>query len=58
MRTAIQDYLEREEQYEREKQEDMERWERYQLTGKAVSHETATEWLDRLAKGENTLCPK
>jgi len=39
MRTAIERYLDAEETYEREKREDMERWERYQLTGVAISHE-------------------
>ncbi|MEW6735853.1 MAG: ribbon-helix-helix protein, CopG family [Acidobacteriota bacterium] len=58
MRAAIQDYLEREERYELEKREDMERWERYQLTGKATSHETAAEWLTSLAEGEDKPCPK
>lgn len=58
MRTAIQTYLEREEQYEKEKQEDKERWERYQLTGQAISHDTAAEWLNNLADGKDTLCPK
>ncbi len=58
MRTAIQDYLEREEQYEREKQEDTERWENYQLTGKAVSHEAACKWLIGLAQGKVKKCPK
>ncbi|MEI8186278.1 MAG: ribbon-helix-helix domain-containing protein [Chlorobiaceae bacterium] len=36
---AIESFLDREEHYEREKREDMERWERYQLTGVAISHE-------------------
>ncbi len=58
MKTAIQSYLEREENYEREKQEDKERWEHYQLTGEAVSHETAAQWLNDLAEGKNTPCPK
>jgi predicted transcriptional regulator len=58
MCTAIQAYLEREEAYEQEKQEDMERWERYQLTGAAISHDTATQWLEKLANGTNAPCPK
>lgn len=41
MRTAILDYLDREEHYERERKEDIERWERYVLTGKAISEEEA-----------------
>lgn len=58
MRTAIEQYLEREEIYEREKREDMERWERYQLTGEGVTHEAAALWLDDLAQGRIAPCPR
>jgi len=58
MRTSIQDYLEREEKYEHEKQEDVERWEHYQLTGKAISHDLAAKWLGDLAQGKVKKCPK
>jgi predicted transcriptional regulator len=58
MRTAIQTYLDREEAYEREKREDMERWERYQLTGYAISQDKAREWLANLARGKAAPCPK
>ena len=37
MCTAIKLYVEREEAIEREKREDLERWENYMLTGKAIS---------------------
>ncbi len=55
---AIETYLEHEENYEREKREDMERWEKYQLTGIAVSQEKATAWLQDLAKGKVASCPE
>ncbi len=58
MKTAIESYLEREELYEQEKAEDMARWEHYQLTGAAVSHETVTDWLQKLAEGHDAPCPK
>lgn len=58
MKEAILTYLEREENYEQEKQEDEERWERYQLTGHAISHDAASEWLERLAEGKAAECPK
>jgi predicted transcriptional regulator len=58
MCAAIEDYLEREEAYEREKHEDMERWEQYQLTAKAIPQEIVTEWLSNLAQGKATPCPK
>ncbi len=57
MRTAIQDFLQREEQIERDKREDMARWETYQLTGNAVSHEDAAFWLNQLADGKTAPCP-
>jgi predicted transcriptional regulator len=48
MRAAILDYLDREEHYEQEKQEDMARWERYVLTGKVISEEDAEARLKSL----------
>jgi predicted transcriptional regulator len=58
MRTAIEEYLEREEKYEREKREDMERWERCQIPGYAISNEIALQWLDALADGKDVPCPE
>lgn len=52
MKTAILEYLEREEAYERERLEDLARWEGYQLTGEAVPHEQVAEWLKGVADGE------
>ena len=58
MLKAIEQYLDREEKYEREKREDEERWERYQLAEEAISRETVNEWLDDIAAGKQTLCPQ
>lgn len=58
MKTAIEDYLAREEKYEHEKKEDMERWERYQLSGEAISGETAEKWLGELARGKAKKWPQ
>lgn len=58
MRDAIQQYLDREETYEQEKRDDRQRWERFQLTGHAVPHDTAAAWLAKLADGEDAPCPK
>ncbi|MBN1928038.1 MAG: ribbon-helix-helix protein, CopG family [Chlorobiaceae bacterium] len=55
---AIETYLDREERYEQEKREDMDRWERYQMTGVAVAHAKAAEWLENLAQGKVSACPK
>ncbi len=58
MRTAILEYLDREERYEQEKQEDMARWERYQLTGEAVPHQTVAKWLRDMAQGKTAEWPR
>jgi predicted transcriptional regulator len=58
MRTAIEGYLEREENYEREKAEDMARYEEYLLTGKAIDNKVVTAWLHDLSIGKITPCPK
>lgn len=58
MKEAIEHYLAREERYEQEKKEDLERWENYLLTGHAVAHEEATQWLQQLAQGNVVPCPK
>ncbi len=58
MRTAIGEYLDREERYEQEKEEDMARWERYQLTGEAIPHKTVAKWLNDTAKGKAAKCPR
>jgi predicted transcriptional regulator len=58
MRAAIEEYVEREEVYEREKQEDMERWKRYQSTGHAIPHEQVAEWLESIGSDRELPCPK
>lgn len=51
MKAAIESFLDREEAVEREKMEDQERWERFELSGEAVSQERALAWLRALADG-------
>ena len=58
MQAAIEEYIEREEAYEREKREDMERWQRYKTTGHAVSHEQVAKWLKSIGSGQELPCPK
>lgn len=58
MKTAIEEYVLREERYEREKSEDMERWERYKLTGHAVPHQKVEEWLSSWGTENELPCPK
>lgn len=57
MRAAVLEYLEREETYERERQEDQERWERYLLSGEAVGHDEVAEWLDSIGTDSERPCP-
>lgn len=49
---ALERYLDEEEEYERRKRIDMERWEEYQQTGEAIPNERALEWLGQLAQGK------
>ncbi|MCC6628593.1 MAG: ribbon-helix-helix protein, CopG family [Chloroflexi bacterium] len=58
MKTAILEYLEREEAYERLKREDMARWEQYQLTGEYVPHEQVATWLRDIASGQRRPWPR
>lgn len=58
MKAAIETYLEREEQYEREKAEDMQRYEHYLLTGTAVDGDAAEAWLTALSQGKTQPWPK
>ena len=58
MRTAIEDYLKHEEQYEAEKAEDAARWEHYLITGKAIDGNSMEKILQDLAKGKTVKWPK
>lgn len=58
MRTAIETYLDHAEHYENEKNEDMQRYEHYQLTGKAIDQSAVEAWLKDLAQGKITPCPQ
>lgn len=49
VREAVARYLDVEERYERERAEDLARWQSYVESGDAISHETVLEWLDELA---------
>ena len=57
MKAAIEEYLEREERYEQEKKEDMERWEKYLLTGEAVENDKVVDWLNDLSLGKKRKWP-
>ncbi len=57
-KAALERYLDEEEEYERQKREDMERWQEYKLTGKYISHERMMAWLSDLADGKDSPYPK
>ena len=57
MRTAIEDYLKREEQYEAEKAEDTARWEHYLLTGEVVDGKKMEKLLQDLADSKTVEWP-
>lgn len=54
IKKAIEEYLAREEQRERERVEDNQRWEQYQTTGVALSNDQVVAWLDDLEAGKRT----
>ncbi|ANE58051.1 MULTISPECIES: CopG family ribbon-helix-helix protein [Methylomonas] len=58
MKAAIEEYVEREEAYEREKREDMERWQKYQQTGHAIPNEAVDAWLSSWGSESELSCPK
>ena len=58
MKTAIEEYVAREESYERGKREDMERWERYQISGQAVPNDDVEAWLSSWGSENELPCPK
>ena len=45
IREAVDRYLKEEEQYEKEKVEDMQRYQEYQDTGVSISHKEIKTWL-------------
>lgn len=50
MKTAISQYVEKEEARLKEYAEDEERWQQYQLTGECVSMEVVDAWMEQMIK--------
>jgi predicted transcriptional regulator len=50
---ALEQFIDREEQRLALRAEDLERWERYVVTGESVSGDEADAWLRRVAGGED-----
>lgn len=53
MKTAIERYLDEEEQAEIQKREEMAEWEEYQLTGDAIPNSRVLSWLNQLSEGKH-----
>ncbi|MDP2828672.1 MAG: hypothetical protein Q8O37_08700 [Sulfuricellaceae bacterium] len=58
IKTALLEYLEREEAAEHERLEDEARWAHYQAEGQAIEQERVMAWLDQLAEGQRAPCPR
>jgi len=58
IKTALLEYLEREEAAEHERQDDEARWAHYQAEGQAIEQERVMAWLDQLAEGQRVPCPR
>jgi len=58
IKKALLDYLDREENALKEREEDEARWRRFQETGRAIEQERVMLWLDALATGRGEPCPE
>lgn len=58
LREAVEQYVAREEQRERFRQDALAAWDEYQATGLHVSAEEADAWLARLEAGEDAEAPE
>jgi predicted transcriptional regulator len=58
MREAVEEYVTREEQRERLRQDALAAWDHYQTTGLHVNAEEADSWLAKLEDGEGAKVPE
>ncbi len=58
MKTAIEEYIDEQERYWREREEDMAEWKHYRLTGEGVSNKDVGAWLDSIGTPEETKFPE
>lgn len=58
IKTALIEFLDREEAALRERREDEARWARYQEIWQAIPQEQVMQWLDALAEGRREPFPK
>ena len=57
MKEAIQQFLDREEEAEHVRRDTLERWARYEATGRTVSHEDVDAWLKTWGTDREGKCP-
>ena len=57
-RQAVEEFVDREERWEREKREDRERWERYVDTGEAFPRSRVAAWMKDLREGKRRKWPR
>lgn len=57
MKEAITQFLEREEEAERIRQDTLERLERYKATGETISHDAVDAWLKTWGTDQEDRCP-
>lgn len=58
MREAVEQYVSREEQRERLRQDALAAWNHYQTTGLHLTADEADAWLAKLEKGGSAKAPK
>jgi predicted transcriptional regulator len=58
MREAVEQYVEREEQRERMRQDALAAWDGYRTTGLHVTAGEADAWLAKLEAGKDAVVPK
>ena len=58
MLEAIRQYADREEKHEQLRQDALNAWQEYQVTGLHVTHEEADAWLAKLEAGESAEPPE
>ena len=58
MKEAIKQYVEREEKQATFRENALNTWQEYQLTGLHISHQEADAWLAKLAAGEDVEPPE
>ena len=58
LKKAIEEYLSREEQWEREKLEDRRRWDDYVATGETYSLQQVAAWMRNLREGSRARWPR